>query len=69
MHELCDFIGERQFDKIMTIFLNKYHDIPVNIEIFCNEYITSVDIRQKDELSLFFKKWLYSIDEYKKYLQ
>ena len=68
LYELCKFLGESCFDQITTLFLLKYRNNEVTLKKFCDEYIENADEELKDKLKLFLERWLYSVDEYKKYL-
>ena len=57
LHELSKLVGIEKFEEATKSFLQKYKDIPVNMEIFCNEYI---NLCEKPELEQFFADWIYS---------
>jgi len=57
LHELCKFVGVEIFQQATTTFLHKYKDTPVNIEVFCEEYIK---LCKKPELNEFFHDWIYT---------
>ncbi|MEG1027889.1 MAG: hypothetical protein RSE07_04295, partial [Oscillospiraceae bacterium] len=69
LYNLCLFLGTNLFDEITTIFLNKYSNIPATLQDFCNTYLTNVSIVKQNELKVFLDRWLYSTDEYIKYLK
>lgn len=57
LEQLCHQLGRERFDEVTTIFLEKYQQIPVDMETFCKEYIT---LSQKSELKEFFNDWIYT---------
>jgi len=59
LYKLSDFVGLDVFEKATTIFLGKYKNTPVNMEIFCNEYIK---LCNTPGLEQFFNDWIYTIN-------
>ena len=57
LHKLSELVGIDVFDKATKAFLAKYKDIPVNIEIFCNEYIR---LCNNPKTKQFFEDWIYT---------
>ena len=66
LYKLSEFVGIDVFEKATRTFLEKYKDTPVNMEIFCNEYIKLCD---KPELEQFFKDWIYTTNGPKSLLE
>jgi len=56
---LSEFVGLDVFEEATKIFLQKYRDTPVTMEIFCNEYIK---LCNKPELEQFFNDWIYTVN-------
>lgn len=68
LHELTKLIGTAKFDEITTIFLNKYKNIPVTLDVFCREYANLCDEVNKPAVEKFFEDWIYSCKGYAKYV-
>ena len=62
---LSELVGIDVFDEATRIFLEKYRDIPVGMETFCNEYI---QLCEKPELEQFFKDWIYTANGVKSFI-
>ena len=59
LYKLSEFVGLDVFEEATKIFLQKYKDTPVNIKIFCDEYI---NLCSKPELEQFFNDWIYTVN-------
>lgn len=57
LYELSEFVGLDVFEKATTVFLEKYKNTPVNMEIFCDEYIK---LCNNPGLEQFFNDWIYT---------
>lgn len=68
LYELCDLMGQERFDRVTTGFLNKYRDTPVTLEQFCKEYAAGAESGQHNRVEAFLRSWIYSVEEYSKYL-
>jgi len=58
LHKLSELVGIDVCDKATRVFLKKYINTPVNMNIFCDEYMKLCDM---PELKEFFNDWIYSI--------
>jgi hypothetical protein len=61
LYKLSRLTGEEAFDRATKEFLEKYRDVPVDFEKFCEEYQR---LCPDVDLEGFFQKWIYS-DSYK----
>lgn len=68
LYELCSLVGTQTFDEATTIFLEKYSNVPVTLDIFCQEYIYLCGKENKFVVEQFFNDWIYSCKGYEKYL-
>lgn len=68
-HALCAFLGQGEFDRIMTSFLKKYRETPVTLKLFCTNAVENAAPDRRAELRNFLQKWLYTTEESQKYLQ
>jgi hypothetical protein len=68
LHELCSLVGTKKFDEVTTIFLEKYKNEPVTLDVFCEEYASLCGKENKFAIEQFFIEWLYSCKGYEKYL-
>jgi hypothetical protein len=57
LYKLNKLVGEETFDWATKQFLDKYRDIPVDFEKFCEEYKS---LCPDTDLEGFFQKWIYS---------
>ena len=57
LYKLSEFVGIDVFDKATSAFLAKYKDTPVDMEIFCSEYIRLCD---NTKVERFFEDWVYT---------
>ena len=57
LYKLSEFVGVEIFEKATGEFLRKYKDTPVDMEIFCKEYIALCD---NPNLERFFEDWIYT---------
>ena len=57
LHKLSEFVGVETFEEATRTFLKRYKETPVNMEIFCNEYI---NLCNKPGLEQFFEDWIYT---------
>ena len=57
LYKLSEFVGVEVFEEATRGFLLKYMDTPVNMEIFCKEYIA---LCSNSNLEQFFKDWIYT---------
>ena len=57
LYKLSELVGIEVFERATTVFLEKYKDIPVNMEIFCIEY---TNLCNNPRLIHFFEDWIYS---------
>ena len=65
LYKLSEFVGIEVYEDATRTFLQKYKDTPVNMEIFCNEYLK---LCNKPELEQFFKDWIYSANGPKSFI-
>ena len=66
LHKLSEFVGVDIFDKATKAFLQKYKDTPVNMDIFCDEYMI---LCGKPGLERFFAEWIYAADGPKAFIK
>ena len=57
LYKLSEFVGTDVFDNATRAFLEKYRDKPVNMDIFCEEYIR---LCNNANLKQFFMDWIYT---------
>ena len=57
LYKLSEFVGVEIFERATREFLQKYKDTPVNMQIFCDDYIS---LCHKPGLEQFFKDWIYT---------
>jgi len=63
--KLSEFVGVEIFEGATRTFLQKYRDTPVNMEIFCSEYIS---LCHKPDLKQFFEDWIYTANGPKSFI-
>lgn len=68
-HALCAFLGQAEFDRILSAFLEKYRETPVTLKSFCTDVVDNTAPDQREELRNFLRKWLYTTEESEKYLR
>ena len=66
LYKLSELVGIDVFEKATTTFLEKYKDIPVNMEIFCNEYSR---LCNNPKLKQFFEDWIYTTNGVKCFVE
>lgn len=66
LYKLSEFVGINVFEEATKIFLNKYKNIPADMEIFCSEYIK---LCNKPELKQFFSDWIYTANGSKSFIE
>ena len=59
LYKLSELVGIELFEDVTKKFLQKYRNIPVTMELFCNEYMRSC---KNPELEHFFDDWIYSVN-------
>jgi len=66
LYKLSELVGIDIFEEATKLFLQKYKDTPVNMEIFCNEYIK---LCNNPKLEQFFNDWIYTTTGTKSFLE